>query len=61
MFKAWFPAGEEDPEITVIQVKIDEAQYWEASASRLVVGVKYLAAALTGGEVNVGEVGHIAV
>lgn len=57
MFKAWFPEGEDDPEITVIKVVLDEAQYWEASGSKIVYGLKYLAAAVTGGKVDVGETG----
>ena len=61
MYKAWFPGGEDDPAIAVIWVGITEAQYWEASASRMVRGLKYLAAAATGGAVDVGKTGKIAV
>jgi general stress protein 26 len=61
MFKAWFPEGEDDPQITVIRVDVSEAQYWEASSSKLVFGIKYLAAAVTGGKVDVGESGVVAV
>ncbi|ADW68614.1 pyridoxamine 5'-phosphate oxidase family protein [Granulicella tundricola] len=59
MFKAWFPEGEDDPEVTVIKVTVSEAQYWEASSSKLVFGIKYLAAAVTGGKVDVGETGKL--
>ena len=61
MLKAWFPGGENDPAITVLKVEISEAQYWEASSSRIVVGIKYLAAAVTGGKVDVGETGKVLV
>ena len=61
MYKAWFPQGEEDPNITVLRVDVEEAEYWEASSSRLVRGVKYLAAAATGGKVDVGEAGKVYV
>lgn len=61
MFKAWFPDGEGDPAIAVLKVKIDEAQYWEASSSKLVFGIKYLAAAVTGGRVQVGETGRVSM
>jgi general stress protein 26 len=61
MFKAWFPGGEDDPQITVIRVDVTEAQYWEASSSKLVFGIKYLAAAVTGGKVDVGESGAVKV
>lgn len=61
MYKAWFPGGEDDPEITVMRVDVSEADYWEASSSKLVVYAKYLAAAVTGGSVPVGESGHVQV
>ena len=59
MYKAWFPNGEDDPQIAVLRVDVSEAQYWEASSSKLVVGIKYLAAAVTGGKVDVGESGKV--
>jgi general stress protein 26 len=61
MFKAWFPQGEDDPSIAVLKVEIEEAQYWEASSSKLVFGIKYLARAVTGGKVDVGETGKVLV
>ncbi len=59
MYKAWFPEGEDDPSIAVLRVDIHEADYWEASSSKLVMGIKYIAAAATGGKVNVGEMGTV--
>jgi general stress protein 26 len=59
MYKAWFPEGEDDPNIAVLRIDISEADYWEASSSRIVRGVKYLAAAATGGKVDVGEAGKV--
>ena len=61
MYKAWFPEGEDDPRIAVLRVDVTEAQYWEASSNKLVVGMKYLAAAVTGGAVQVGESGKVKV
>ncbi len=59
MFKAWFPEGEDDPSIAVLKVTVTEAQYWEASSSKLVRGIKYLAASATGGKVDLGETGTV--
>jgi general stress protein 26 len=61
MYKAWFPEGEDDPNIAVVRVEVTEAQYWEASSNKLVFGIKYLAAAVTGGKVDVGESGKVVV
>ncbi len=59
MYKAWFPEGEDDPSITVLRVNISEAQYWEASSSKLLRGLKYVAAAATGGAIDLGKTGKI--
>ena len=61
MYKAWFPQGEDDPQIAVLRVDVTEADFWQASSSRLIMAAKYLAAAVTGGTVPVGEAGHVAV
>jgi general stress protein 26 len=61
MYKAWFPAGEDDPEIAVMSVEVSEADYWEASGSRIVMLAKYAVAAATGGKVELGEAGHVLV
>ncbi len=59
MYKAWFPEGENDPHIAVLRVDISEAQYWEASSSKLLRGLKYVAAAATGGKIDLGETGTV--
>jgi general stress protein 26 len=61
MYKAWFPNGETDPEIAVLRVDIAEGDYWEANSSKIVMGIRYVAAAVTGGKVPLGESGHVAV
>ena len=61
MYKAWFPKGEDDPEIAVMRVDVHVGNYWEASSSRLVVMAKYAFAAATGGKLPVGEAGSIKV
>ncbi len=59
MYKAWFPDGEQDSHIAVLRVEITEAQYWEASSSKLLRGLKYVAAAATGGKVDLGATGSV--
>jgi general stress protein 26 len=59
MYKAWFPKGEDDPEIAVMRVDVSEGDYWEASGSKLVMLVKYAASSVTGGKIAVGEAGHV--
>jgi general stress protein 26 len=61
MYKAWFPNGVDDPEIAVLKVEVTEGDYWEANSSKIVMGIRYVAAAVTGGKVPLGEAGHVAV
>lgn len=55
LYKAWFPEGENDPEITVIRVYVDHAEYWEAPANSIVRGYQLLKAAATKGGAPVGQ------
>ncbi len=61
MYKAWFPKGEDDPEITVLKVDVSDGDYWDSSSSKIVFFAKYALAAATGGKVSTGETGHIKV
>lgn len=60
-YRAWFPGGEDDPNIRVLRVDVTEAEYWQASDIKIVRGIKYLAAAATKGAVDVGEHGTVNV
>ena len=61
MYEAWFPGGADDPNIRVLRVDVTEAEYWKANDSKIVRGIKYLAAAATKGAVDVGEHGTVSV
>ena len=61
MYKAWFPKGEDDPQITVIQVDVTEGDFWEATGGKLVQLAKYAYVAATGAKVELGKAGHVAV
>jgi general stress protein 26 len=34
--KAWFPLGLEDPELSLIRVHVDQAEYWDAPSSKMI-------------------------
>jgi len=61
LYKAWFPEGENDPEITVIRVYVDHAEYWEAPANAIVRGYQLLKAAATKGDAPVGRHQEVAI
>jgi general stress protein 26 len=33
LYKVWFPKGLDDPELQLIKVTVDGAEYWDASAT----------------------------
>ncbi len=60
-FTAWFPGGEGDPEITVLTVRVEQAEYWDAPSSSLVRNFQILKRAVTGGKGSVGDHERLAV
>jgi general stress protein 26 len=48
MLKTWFTEGENDPRITVIQVRPVEGYYWDNKHGSAVAGAKMLLGAVTG-------------
>ncbi|MET0935627.1 MAG: pyridoxamine 5'-phosphate oxidase family protein [Luteibacter sp.] len=53
--KTWFPDGKDDPDIALIRVDVDTAEYWDAPSSKMVVAFDYLKARLTGETPDMGE------
>lgn len=48
-YRAWFPNGLDDPDLTLIKVDMDGAEYWDSSSSAM-VQLAGLAKALVTGE-----------
>ncbi|MGJ7581029.1 pyridoxamine 5'-phosphate oxidase family protein [Variovorax sp. RHLX14] len=46
--KAWFPKGVTDPNLGLLTVKIDDAEYWDVDDSKMVQLFKMAKAAMTG-------------
>ena len=56
MTEAWFPKGVEDPDLALVRVDIDEAEYWRVKESKLVQIARMAKAAMTGERpTNMGE------
>jgi len=60
ILKAWWD-GPEDPAIRVIEVRIQEAEYWAGPRSKVVRFVGILAAVVSGDEYDEGEHGTVDV
>jgi len=48
MVKAWFPGGVDDPDLTLLRIDVDTAEYWDIKESKPVQLYKMAKAALTG-------------
>jgi general stress protein 26 len=56
LLKAWFPDGLETPNLTLIKVHADSAEYWEsAHSSKVITLIGYAKAAVTGKTPDAGE------
>jgi len=55
LLKAWFPKGLEDPELALIKVSVEKAEYWDSHSSTMVHLIGYLKAAATGQPYRPGQ------
>ncbi|MBC7692346.1 MAG: pyridoxamine 5'-phosphate oxidase family protein [Methylotenera sp.] len=60
LLKAWFPKGLSDPELALLKVTVDHAEYWETTSSTMVQVVGFLKAVTTGKKADhVGDHGKL--
>ena len=57
--EAWFKGGVTDPDLALVRVRIEHADYWDVKESKLVQLYKMAEAAVTGNAPKMGEHGHI--
>jgi general stress protein 26 len=53
--KAWFPGGAEDPDLELIEVDIQHAEYWNVKESKTTQLLKMASAAVSGTPPEMGE------
>lgn len=44
----WFPEGKDGPDVALLKVEVEQAEYWDAPNSKMVHAYGYLKAKLTG-------------
>ena len=59
--RAWFPKGADDPNLALIKVRIEEAEYWDAPSGTMVLAYGYAKAMLTGEPPKVGDHGKVSL
>ena len=53
--RTWFPKGVEDPNIALLKVNVEAAEYWDAPNSKMVHAYGYVKAVVTGEPPHPGE------
>lgn len=53
--KAWFPKGLEDPDIALLKVSVEQAEYWDSSSSAMAHLFGFVKALATGQSYQPGE------
>ena len=57
--EAWFKGGVNDPDLALVQVRIEHADYWDVKENKLVQLYRMAEAAMTGKQPKLGEHGHL--
>ena len=53
--KAWFPQGVDEPDIALLKVEVEKAEYWDAPSSFVAHTISLVKAITTGEKANPGE------
>ena len=56
--RVWFPKGPDDPDIALLAVDIDTAEYWDSPSSAVIYLYGYAKARLTGNAPTTNELGE---
>jgi len=57
--KAWFPSGTTDPNLALLAVRLQSAEYWNTKESKMTQLFKIVKAAMTGNPPDLGERGQV--
>jgi general stress protein 26 len=54
-FKMWFPEGKEDPDIALLRISLEKAEYWDSPSSTIGYALSFLSSLATGKQTEFGE------
>lgn len=54
-YQMWFPEGKDDPNIALLKVKVEKAEYWDSPSGTVSYALDFVSSLLTGEEPNAGE------
>jgi general stress protein 26 len=55
LYKAWFPQGLEDPDVCLLRIRVESAEYWDTPSSKMVQLAGFIKAVATGKRFHPGE------
>ena len=55
ILKAWFPDGPDNPNLALMKVAVEQAEYWDATSNKMVQLVGLVKAAATGERAELGD------
>ncbi len=54
-FKMWFPEGKDDPEVSLLRIRIEKAEYWDSPSSTISYALSFVSSMVTGKQPEFGE------
>ena len=54
-FKMWFPEGKDDPEVALLRVSLEKAEYWDSPSSTIGYALSFVSSLVTGKQPEFGE------
>ena len=54
-FQMWFPKGKDDPNVALLRVTAEKAEYWDSPSSVISFALNFVSAVVTGEEPDSGE------
>ena len=54
-FTIWFPKGKDDPEIALLKVNLEKAEYWDSPGSTIGYALSFVSSLVTGKQPDMGE------
>jgi len=61
VYKIWFKDGLDDPDLALLRVRVEQAEYWDSPSSKVVRLAGFLKALATGDDASLGENEKIAL
>jgi general stress protein 26 len=55
LYKAWFPQGLEDPDLALLRIDVERAEYWDAPSGTMAEVAGFVKAAAIGRPADVGD------